>query len=145
MIIKEARDLATRRGNQQVFARALGAAVDQHGYFKDDGRFLALHFDLMESSPGTRAKTRGEILGFVTNSGGARVTSSVFFVPIPDGAVTDEFALGFWNELASATRDQLAAGDEFYVHYAGIAPDHLTTRSQVVAEGECSLVRRRPR
>jgi len=114
-------DLDTRKEALTEFAASIGASVQDNRYVWGNGRYLVLHFDLINVGPAGPVD-RGEVYSIINHTvglvGGTRLTQSVYLVPLIAGETSERCAATFWNELRAATAGQLRPGDSFYIHFA---------------------------
>jgi hypothetical protein len=100
-------------------------------------RHLLLHFDL-DTTKGDRSETYKAIDG-IKSPAPRRLTSSVYVVPIPDGASPVDFAFAFWKVLATATKGGLREKDAFYLHVGAGQAGHTDVLFQQPSGGQLDL------
>ncbi len=136
-------DLETRKEALADFAASVGAGVKNDTYVWANGRYLILHFDLINISPSgsvDRADVYDDINCIVGQNGGTRLTESVYLVPLLMDETSERCAAMFWNALRIATAGKLRQGDSFYVHFAPDTKNLLGGLAEVVPSGSNMLL-----
>lgn len=118
------------------FAELVGDTPDEDQFVWTVGRYVILHFDLVQTTGMNRDDARVAIAGCTAVTRAKHVGGSVYLVPT---ASAERGAALFWNRLHRATDGLLVEGDSFYVHYSGDKKNQIGAIAQVVSAGADAL------
>jgi hypothetical protein len=137
-------DLTRRQSALKDFAEANRAKIQLGQFAWNEGRYLILHFDLINIHPigdikAQRREMYETVESLVLESGGRRLGGSVYFIPVLPNHNAEVSAAVFWNVLAKTTAEKLFDGDSFFLHYSSAKIDLIGGLGQTIKIGEDSL------